>query len=362
MTTCRRRTTLFLLNLLLLFITTAAAAVSAMDHVDSGDPQELETMCTVLRSSGYNLFCNAIATSDLQVQLTANATVGSSSSIIVTAGATFTLFSPKDKFLFTLDMASDAADYVAALRYHIVPSRVLALSDLQNLSSPFLDTLLPHYSILIYKTDNASVTVDGVKLSDPDLYVGSNIAVHGLDGILLSGYSPPYEDCDGENGLGLFSSPDEVNAHHFCLNSPATTPAKTPTVPIPAATPTVPPPSPTPTVPTPAAVPTVSTPAATPTIPPPAAMPRVQTPAAMPKVPTPAATHTVPPPAATHIAPTPAATPTVPPRLPTGNRGKDPRHAKRGKYHRQGIRSVPRTQYRRNRRRNNHTKGGEDDL
>ncbi|XP_019177176.1 PREDICTED: fasciclin-like arabinogalactan protein 19 [Ipomoea nil] len=310
MTTCRRRTTLFLLKLLFL-LATVAAVDSAADDADSGDPQELDAMCTVLRSSGYNLFCNAIATSDLQVQLTANATVGFSSSIKVTAGATFTLFSPKDKFLYTLDMASDAADYVAALRYHIVPSRALALSDLKSLSSPFLDTLLPHYSILIYKTDNASVTVDGVMLSDPDLYLGSKIVVHGLDGILLSGYSSPYEDCDGENESGLISSPDEVNAHHICLNFTAPTPAATPTV-LRAA--------PTPRAPIPAARPTVL---------PAAPIPR---------------------------APVRAATPRVQPPPPTEKRGTVPGRSKRGQSHRQGIRSVPR----RDRRRNNHTKAGVD--
>nr|GMD53570.1 fasciclin-like arabinogalactan protein 19 [Ipomoea batatas] len=320
MATCRRRTTLFLSILLFLLATVAAADDSAVDDAESGVPQELEAMCTVLRSSGYNLFCNAIATSDLQVQLTANATVGFSSSIIVAAGAAFTLFSPKDKFLFTLDMASDAADYVAALRYHIVPSRALALSDLKNLSSPFLDTLLPHYSILIYKSENASVTVDGVMLSDPDLYIGSNIAVHGLDGILLSGYSSPNDDCDGENGSALISSPDEVNAHHICLNFPPPTAASTPAVVAPAAT------------------------------------PAVLTPAAMPAVLPAAPTPTVLPAAPIARAPIPAATPIVPPLPPTGKRGKVSRRSKRGKSHRQGSRSVPR----RDRRRNNQTKAVED--
>nr|GLL38725.1 fasciclin-like arabinogalactan protein 19 [Ipomoea trifida] len=338
MATCRRRTTLFLPILLFLLATVAAADDSAVDDAESGVPQELEAMCTVLRSSGYNLFCNAIATSDLQVQLTANATVGFSSSIIVAAGAAFTLFSPKDKFLFTLDMASDAADYVAALRYHIVPSRALALSDLKNLSSPFLDTLLPHYSILIYKSENASVTVDGVMLSDPDLYIGSNIAVHGLDGILLSGYSSPNDDCDGENGSALISSPDEVNAHHICLNFPPPTAASTPAVLAPAATPAVL---------TPAAMPAVLPAAPTPTVLPAAPIARA---------PIPAVTPTVLPAAPIARAPIPAATPIVPPLPPTGKRGKVSRRSKRGKSHRQGSRSVPR----RDRRRNNQTKAVED--
>ncbi|KAI8000355.1 Fasciclin-like arabinogalactan protein 19 [Camellia lanceoleosa] len=86
--------------------------------------QELESMLAVLRTRGYNLFCNALTTSDLYFDLL--------------AGTSFT-----DSSLFALDMTSSASVYITALRYHIVPLR-LSLADLRNLTSgSILPTLLP---------------------------------------------------------------------------------------------------------------------------------------------------------------------------------------------------------------------------
>ncbi|KAK4430651.1 hypothetical protein Salat_1365800 [Sesamum alatum] len=158
--------------------------------------RELETMLEALRNQGYTLFTNAITTSDIQYQLLSTTTAATSP---------FTLFAPKDSPLRALGMNSDAAAYVSTLRYHIIPNHRHTLTDLQNLSSPFLDTLLPHYSVLIGKIQDGDVLygnatvglmVDGVRLSDPDLFLGSRIAVHGIDGILVMGLNM-FQHLDG---------------------------------------------------------------------------------------------------------------------------------------------------------------------
>ncbi|KAL7131441.1 hypothetical protein ABFS83_12G003300 [Erythranthe nasuta] len=183
-----------LILLLLLAITSLSAFASAADSVDSTTTfKEHETMLESLRNHGHTLFTNAIATSDLQYQLlpTASATASEEGE---DPTSPFTLFAPLDNLLYALDMASDAATYVNTLRYHIVPNRRYTYGDLQNLTSPFLETLLPNYSVLIGKTQeravNATVSgvmVDGVRVSNPDLYLGSRVAVHGIYGILLTG-------------------------------------------------------------------------------------------------------------------------------------------------------------------------------
>ncbi|KAL1540850.1 fasciclin-like arabinogalactan protein 19 [Salvia divinorum] len=146
--------------------------------------QEFDDMLQSLRNYGYSLFTNALATSDLSYEL-----------LVAAAATNFTLFAPRDELLYALDMATGAAVYVSTLRYHVVPKRH-TFADLKNLSAPFLDTLLPEYSILIGKfrdvhvsTDRASIglIVDGVRVAYPDLFVGSRMAVHGIDGILLTG-------------------------------------------------------------------------------------------------------------------------------------------------------------------------------
>lgn len=179
------------LLLFLLLITTANGGVSFSTTI-----RELETMLEALRNHGYTLFTNAITTSDIQYQL-----------LSATTTSPFTLFAPKDSPLRALDMASDAPAYVSTLQYHVIPDYRHTFTDLQNLSSPFLDTLLPHYSVLIGKIQDGEVSfgnatvgvmVDGVLLSDPDLFLGSRIAVHGIDGILVIGLNM-YQDLDGND-------------------------------------------------------------------------------------------------------------------------------------------------------------------
>ncbi|KAL2246521.1 UNVERIFIED_CONTAM: hypothetical protein Sindi_2504400 [Sesamum indicum] len=182
--------TLLLLLLLLPLITTANATTSF-----STTFRELETMLEALRNHGYPLFTNAITTSDIQYQL------------LSTTTSPFTLFAPKNSLLRALCMDLDAPAYISTLWYHVIPDHRHTFTDLQNLSSPFLDTLLPHYSVLIGKIQDSDalsgnatvgVMVDGVSLSDPDLFLGPRIAVHGIDGILVIGLNM-YRDLDGND-------------------------------------------------------------------------------------------------------------------------------------------------------------------
>ncbi|XP_010260982.1 PREDICTED: uncharacterized protein LOC104599925 [Nelumbo nucifera] len=160
-------TSVFLTLLFLLF------SIAVAEITD----QELDDAIGALTSNGYNLFANAIATSDLRYKLI--------------AGDSFTLFAPTNSRVFSLDMVTEATDYVNVLQYHVVPRRLM-ISDLQDLSSgPYLDTLLPDHALLIENRQTTStsifssvITVDGVSISAPGLYNGSGIAVHGLDGIL----------------------------------------------------------------------------------------------------------------------------------------------------------------------------------
>ncbi|KAI7979008.1 Fasciclin-like arabinogalactan protein 19 [Camellia lanceoleosa] len=127
-------------------------------------------MLAVLRTRGYNLFCNVLTTSDLYFDLP--------------AGTSFTVFVPTDSSLFALDMTSSASVYITALRYYIVPLR-LSLADLQNLTSgSILPTLLPIHDIQVQRRpESENFTTNGVDVV-PGLFFGRNIAVHGLGGIL----------------------------------------------------------------------------------------------------------------------------------------------------------------------------------
>ncbi|KAK6922885.1 FAS1 domain [Dillenia turbinata] len=144
--------------------------------------QELENAIAALRSQNYGLFGNAISTSDLRYELL--------------DGNNFTLFSPINSAVFSLDMLSDASNYVQTLRYHIAP-RHFTVSDLRNLSLySYVESLVPNYSLLIQNRNigvgsTSEIRVGGIMVSVPDLYLGSGIAVHGLDGILTVRFRSP---------------------------------------------------------------------------------------------------------------------------------------------------------------------------
>nr|DAD22522.1 TPA_asm: hypothetical protein HUJ06_023985 [Nelumbo nucifera] len=188
-------TTIALLSLSILVLSTLATGI--LD-------EELEIAIEALASNGYILFGNAIATSDLRYQLL--------------AGDSITLFAPTDQRLFSLDLTSEAIDYVKTLQYHIAPYR-MTIFDLRNLSTGVsLETLLPDYVLSIANSRvtpqrffSSDVTVDGVRISSPDIYLGPNIAAHGLDGILAVSFP-----------AGI-SSPDDLG-----FISPATSPTECP--------------------------------------------------------------------------------------------------------------------------------------
>ncbi|XP_043694645.1 fasciclin-like arabinogalactan protein 19 [Telopea speciosissima] len=140
---------------------------------------ELETAIDALRSKGYELFGNAIETSDLKYEL-------------LDGGDSFTFFAPTNSTLYHLDLVSQASDYIQTLRFHVSPHR-LTISDLQIASMsqvPYLDSLVPNHIIFISINHtmeinfSAALIVDDVPISIPNLYVGPSIVVHGLDGIL----------------------------------------------------------------------------------------------------------------------------------------------------------------------------------
>ncbi|KAK4356205.1 hypothetical protein RND71_025176 [Anisodus tanguticus] len=168
-----------------LFLLIYSITITVISAVNSITPHELDRLLEALR---YPLFCNAIDTSDVQFQILTRH---------VASKHEFTIVAPRDHFLYTLDMATNADAYVAALKSHVIPSRKLTISQLRySLTTPYLETLLPHYSILVGQSqsdDDVFVTIDRVRVLDPDLYVGSRFAVHGLDVILLTGFNM-YED------------------------------------------------------------------------------------------------------------------------------------------------------------------------
>ncbi|GMH24510.1 hypothetical protein Nepgr_026353 [Nepenthes gracilis] len=157
--------------------------------------QEVEAAVEALRSEGYRLFGNSIAVSDILYQ--------------IISGDNFTLLSPPDSALFSLDMSTNAFHYVFALRFHVIPRR-LSATDLRYLSlsgTPYIETLVPQQSLFVsYRRREIEVAfnvtvfefveVDGVRISSPDVYLGTHIAAHGIDGALAAGLSKP------ENGYG----------------------------------------------------------------------------------------------------------------------------------------------------------------
>ncbi|KAF9660918.1 hypothetical protein SADUNF_Sadunf19G0013600 [Salix dunnii] len=187
-----KSTSKILLHLLLLSLLHQITTATLTD-------QQLEFALLSLRSHGYTLFPNAISTSDLRFHL-----LNQSSN----ATSTFTLFSPPDSLLFSVDLASTAPHYTKSLFLHVSPSR-LSMSDFRNLTATsggtYIDSLVPNHRLLINNslaqlngTVDGSVLVNRVRVSVPDLFLGSDIAVHGLDGILVAGFDDKVEDTSFE--------------------------------------------------------------------------------------------------------------------------------------------------------------------
>ncbi|CAN8303832.1 unnamed protein product [Cochlearia groenlandica] len=92
-----------------------------------------------------------------------------------------TIFIPADFDAAALDSSSSAANSSRlSVAYHIVPQRLSfsVLCLLQPLSR--LPTLLPGNSIVVTNNSVSDYTLDGVLVSEPDLFVSSSIAIHGV--------------------------------------------------------------------------------------------------------------------------------------------------------------------------------------
>ncbi|KAI3774524.1 hypothetical protein L1987_49082 [Smallanthus sonchifolius] len=134
---------------------------------------EYHSMLGALRFRGYNLFANAISTTDLHYD--------------IINGNNFTFFAPIDSALYSLDMSLSAVDYTTVLRFHCVPHR-LSLTDLRMLlfGSNSVPTLVPDHEIHVVNplTLRSPIMVEGVDIALPGLFYGTHIAVHGLEGIM----------------------------------------------------------------------------------------------------------------------------------------------------------------------------------
>ncbi|KAK3211577.1 hypothetical protein Dsin_016283 [Dipteronia sinensis] len=136
---------------------------------------ELSLAISALRYHGYSLFPNAVTESDLLSSQNFSA---------------LTFFSPPDSLLYSPNSDS-LFRFVSPFRFPTSRIRILSYY------GTCLKTLLPHHHLFIQRREVLlngtvldSVTVDGMRLSLPDLFVGSSIVVHGLDQILESKVLP----------------------------------------------------------------------------------------------------------------------------------------------------------------------------
>ncbi|EOA39198.1 hypothetical protein CARUB_v10012166mg [Capsella rubella] len=95
-----------------------------------------------------------------------------------------TIFIPSD--FDSADVSSTSTEDSAnnplrlSVAYHIVPQR-LSFSDLRLLKPlSRLPTLLPGNSIVVTNNSVSGYTLDGVLVSEPDLFISSSIAIHGV--------------------------------------------------------------------------------------------------------------------------------------------------------------------------------------
>ncbi|KAE8691225.1 putative Citrate-binding protein precursor [Hibiscus syriacus] len=196
---------------IVIFLLLAAAAATA-----GLTTKELDAALLALQSRGYTLFPNAITTSDLQARL-----LSSQNSSI------FTLFAPPDSLLFSLDLLSSARLYTFSLFLHVAP-HFLSSADLLVLPRPtFIDTLFPNRRLFVEHTMSTrngtallTVTVDGVVVSVPDLFIGSNLAVHGLDGILVARYGSLVSEGSDTNTDTAIAEPPKFSYQTSPANSP----------------------------------------------------------------------------------------------------------------------------------------------
>ncbi|CAN7099245.1 unnamed protein product [Brassica rapa subsp. narinosa] len=90
-----------------------------------------------------------------------------------------TIFIPTD--FDTADLSSSTTNgRRLSVAYHIVPQR-LSFTDLRFLQPlSRLPTLLPGNSIVVTNNSVSGLAVDGVLVTEPDLFLSSQIAIHGV--------------------------------------------------------------------------------------------------------------------------------------------------------------------------------------
>ncbi|KAL3729642.1 hypothetical protein ACJRO7_026727 [Eucalyptus globulus] len=163
--------------LALLLGTLALALLGLPDGAACVPVEDLDAALAALRSRGYGLAANAVAASDLRLDLL--------------SAASATLFAPVDSALFALGMALPAPAYLSALRSHAVPRRLSAADLRRVLSSSssgpavVVPTFLPSRSLRVTAGRHPDeIAVDGVEVAALGVFYGRDVAVHGLRGAL----------------------------------------------------------------------------------------------------------------------------------------------------------------------------------
>ncbi|KAK1395524.1 FAS1 domain-containing protein [Heracleum sosnowskyi] len=153
-------TTLTILNLCSISATTSTTLPPSNQEVDA-------IIETLVQKGGFRIWAKLLAASKTRPVFPPNYA---------------TLFVPTDAAIARLRYATDMNPY--AIACHITP-QLLLFSDLCHLK-PFslLSTLVPSKTILITSTLSSNYRLDNALITDPNLYLSSHIAVHGIDCIL----------------------------------------------------------------------------------------------------------------------------------------------------------------------------------
>ncbi|CAH2034613.1 unnamed protein product [Thlaspi arvense] len=133
-----------------------------------------------------------------------------------------TIFIPSD--FDAADVSSSNGDSTNAGRlsvaYHIVPQR-LSFADLRLLQPlSRLPTLLRGNSIVVTNNSVSDFTLDGVLVTEPDLFLSSSVAIHGIASSLdFSRYG------DFDNGDTALADSLRPRSHHLLRHRPLPLPA-----------------------------------------------------------------------------------------------------------------------------------------
>ncbi|ERN00922.1 hypothetical protein AMTRI_Chr11g99370 [Amborella trichopoda] len=176
---------------------------SLLSRAEAAIPeQELKDMIITLKTTGYNLFGNAIETSDLKA-------------LILNSDFPLSLFIPTDPSIFNLRTHVLAPHgYVETLQAHVAFG-LFASPTIEDLPPwLILPTLLPTHQINLTHSPHLHLFhADGVVVQDIDLFSGPNLVAHGLDSILSVGSPAPQtcapEPLSPESPHPKFSPPSE---------------------------------------------------------------------------------------------------------------------------------------------------------